>query len=422
MEKDEILNKIKLKTKLNNFYQLLKNKDYELIYQYFGKDAYNFFAPYDYKKQDLRKLMEEKRYGLIYSKYGKFDLFFIKYLRRYKKEDINKLLKEGKYQDIYNKYGEKEYNKYVVKAYETDVLNETNDLTKMKLYKTNYKLKSGFDKILKKTKNILPLVSSFMLVLGTFSFVVQKITNYNEFKFKDELAEYNLNNDNYAKKVNSLNLNDLQIIMKVMDDIWTNMDGYGEPNKDKIGLWRLDMNEKEAVGVCRNIADDFTAKINAINPEYNARNLMVYIDEKYYDDNSYSNIQRNYAESYKQNDNNQNSKIENILSENLTNVIGNHMVTVLDIPGKNITLVVDTTNASIGVYKNGTIKILSNDKGKGVKYKPCGQFLFQLNTMLDLSKQNWNSLSDNHTKDFYEKNYGIDAQNEALDYVRKIKK
>ena len=136
MVKDEILNKIKLKTKLSNFYELLKNKDYELIYQYFGKDAYNFFAPYDYKKQNLRKLMEEKRYGLIYSKYGKFDLFFIKNLRRYKKEDINKLLKEGKYQDIYNKYGEKEYNKYVVKAYETDVLNETNDLTKMKLYKT----------------------------------------------------------------------------------------------------------------------------------------------------------------------------------------------------------------------------------------------------------------------------------------------
>lgn len=414
MVKDEILNKIKLKTKLSNFYELLKNKDYELIYQYFGKDAYNFFAPYDYKKQDLRKLMEEKRYGLIYSKYGKFDLFFIKNLRRYKKEDINKLLKEGKYQDIYNKYGEKEYNKYVVKAYETDVLNETNDLTKMKLYKTKLVVTENSKKILKEVINLAATLQvSITIALGSigYDYYQQKKTNEDTLSF--ELLMYNQQNEEYANEINDLNLDDLQIIMKVMNDIWSNMEGYGNPPKNALGLPRLDLAKPGGIGVCRNIADDFTAKMNAINPEYNARNLIVYLDDNYYTSSGMSSIKRKNAKS------SSSSNVET--EENITGkIFGNYMVTLIDIDKDNITLVVDSTNPTIGYLDNGKIYMLSMKDHKGLNYCYVGELSCSIEDVPSINRSLIKSFQNEDSKDNLIEKYGVDAQNEALEYIQKL--
>ena len=416
MTQSNDLNKLKIPTYFNNLYKLIKNKNYESIYEYYGKNIYNFFTPQKYKKEDIKKLMEEKKYGLIYNKYDKISRVFVKDLRKKKYDDIYKLIDEGKYLDIYNKYGEKEYNKYILNAYKDDLYSETDDLIKIKLYKTKFEFRSNMKDVL---KVILSIPISITFLYSEMCVITYSKTIDNQKIYYDELNEYNKNNELYAQEINSLNLTDLQIIMKVINDIWTNMDGYGNPDKNISGLWRLDLKDENGVGVCRNIADDFTAKINAINPNYNARNLIVYIDEQYYNSNSFSNVKVKFSTSNNQSNNEQNNGQNNDKKVDLAKITGNHMVTIMDIPDKNISLIIDPTNPSIGIYKKGQIEMLSTKDGKGISFMPFGQLLLAPSSIDELIKKDLNSFI---TDDSYDNDYNIDSQNDALDYVKNIGK
>ena len=79
-----------------------------------------------------------------------------------------------------------------------------------------------------------------------------------------------------------MNLTDSQIFVKLIYDLWNNIDGYGEPETvNEIGYFRLSI-QNERVGVCRHFSDDIVAKLNEINPKYNARNVLVYLQDKEY--------------------------------------------------------------------------------------------------------------------------------------------
>ena len=75
-------NKLKL---LNN---LIKSKKWDEIYKYFGRQTYSVLTPISYKISDIKKLMEEQRYGQIYNKYGSIERLFIKNLSVSMKNDI----------------------------------------------------------------------------------------------------------------------------------------------------------------------------------------------------------------------------------------------------------------------------------------------------------------------------------------------
>ena len=111
----------------------------------------------------------------------------------------------------------------------------------------------------------------------------------NKKEYNNVIEQYDKKIEEYALKVKELNLTDFQIVMKVMDDMWSSIKGYGEPTEDIIGFQRLDFLEDDGVGVCRNMADDFTAKLNAINPEFHARNMVVYMKDAKYE---FCNIER----------------------------------------------------------------------------------------------------------------------------------
>lgn len=418
MDREKILDKIKKITKLDKFYTMLENKDYDLIYQCYGSDVFLFCSSSSYKKEDLKKLLDQKQYGEIYNKYGAFSKWYIKDLRKLKRNDINEMLNEGRYEDIYRKYGEEDYNNNLLKIYQNDVYNETASKSKMVLYKEKYRLKSNiknFSQFLVSIPVCLALVYSSSIVL------FQQQVKENEKTYVEQLATYNSKVEEYAEKIKELNLNDLETIMKVMDDTWNDIEGYGDPNKDIQGLWRLDLLEQNGLGVCRNIADDFTAKMNAINPDYNARNLSVYIDFDYYKTDSLSNIERTIVESdNEQVDDEQNQTDEQNKQLNLTNLFGNHMVTVLDIPDDNISLVIDPTNPSIGIIEDGKIKMLSTQEGKGLNYKPLGQQLLSSTLAnVDVNIKNLSSFESIDYNAILDK-YGIEAQNSALDYIRTL--
>ena len=214
------------------------------------------------RKEDVKKLLKSKQYDKIFERYGR-TIYKISVPGRYKNKDIKNLLKQQRFEDIYRKYGYTIYNRYINKMEAYDVF-----------YETGSKPKS----ILKRIKNaflrkMVPytLSAGILLPAGlTADIETQKLIN--SVKYEKEIENYNDKIEKYAKEINSMKLTDIQIFMKIIDDMWKEIDGYAFPKNEIEGYLRLTL-DNEKIGVCRNFADDITAKLNAINPEYHARNL-----------------------------------------------------------------------------------------------------------------------------------------------------
>ena len=430
MNKETIIHNLKSTNRFELFKNILDSKNYDELYTMFGKTVYMLFTPHSYKKQDIIKLMDNDELGTIYNKYGNMETLFIKNFRRRKKEDIKKLLSEKKYIDIYSKYGESEYNKHTNTMYKNDIEYETGSKFKAKLYSNKKKIAKGIEKC----TEALALITTLTISLIGYEGYVYVNDTYNKALLDNSvlLQEYNDKINMYADNIHNLNLdNDLDIVMKVLDDMWSDMGGYGEPTLDEFSLGRLAFAKEKGIGVCRNIADDFSARMNAINPEYNARNVAVYIDFNKYNDNSLANIDRNVIES---ND----TVIDNIVEDNaneiesfvdnmnIEKVVGNHMVSIFEPIGKDYTLVVDATNPSIGVIANGEIYLFANNNGEGLDFKPLGQMTTIVNyKYTDVEKEfsfNFLNYINNEELQSMDEEWGIEAQNESLEKLRQNNK
>lgn len=229
----------------------------------------------------------------------------------------------------------------------------------------------------------------------------------NAYTYCDELVLYNDFINNYAEYINSLGLNDLEIFLKIIKDQWADIDGYGKAENLIGGYYRLTFQE-EGKGVCTSFSDDFTAKINAINPKYNARNLIVYMDEINVD-KDIVNIDRNILSNSTQSDKNLFRKI-----------YGNHMVSVVEIPEQNLTLVVDPTNLFIGKYVNGKIKIFNVDEDFiDVRYNFSSHYTTK--SYLELFNEYLSTYREISTGGEDVANlYGVNAQKEAFSNIEEI--
>lgn len=245
-------------------------------------------------------------------------------------------------------------------------------------------------------------------------------------KYENELKDYNNKITDYAKEVKDLKLNDIQIFMKVMDDMWNSIRGYGETEINILGFLELDLATEEGQGVCRNMASDIARKLNKINPEYNARTLVVDL----FDDNiKLANIDRKIL-SINNTVVDENKKEKNTNEEDDESKIkknfGNHMVTLVDINDENLVLVLDPTNPAIGIYVDGQIKMFN-----GGKYRPkeYANYLLNNNGYKNMFEESYDEISS-YIKSFknpelsydeLEEKYGLSAQNEALEHVRSLK-
>lgn len=336
-------------------------------------------------------------------------------MNKEERKEIKKLKEEKRYNEIYFKYGEKEYNKLLAKAMYEEI-KESRGTMKASMWRIK-------NSILKITKRV-GLLSTVVLLEGTALMAgnTEKIIDDNRIKYEKEIEDYNKDISKYAKKVNSMNLSEIQIFMKVMDDMWENIKGYKTPQKDITGFLELDLATPEGYGVCRNMASDVAKKINAINPEYNARTCVVEMGNEgvYYA----ASIQRNIIEENQ-------TVVEENQTETQSNgylqkLIGNHMVTLVDVKEDNLTLVLDPTNPGIGIYSDGQIIMFNSAKENGLEFDAkeyVNAVFFQGG--IDGIGSTYKDYIKSYKKpklsleEIYRK-YGIEAQNRALEEVKNI--
>lgn len=186
------------------------------------------------------------------------------------------------------------------------------------------------------------------------SYYNQKTANAQEYAM--EIEEYNYNVENYAQYLNLLNLSDIEVMTKIMSDMWTNIEGYGSPDLNLSGYGGLDVSASDGQGVCRNMAADMVNKLNAYNPDYNAR--CLYVDMSYDGEYHLMDIDRNIMTSEQASAGAQ-EQFED--SSFLQKYAANHVVVALEVPGHKGTLLVDITNPSFGILDDGKIHWINSE-------------------------------------------------------------
>lgn len=363
--------------------------------------------------KDIIQLMKEKKYDEIYQKYGR-ETYLRVVSNKHQIRDIDKLMDEGRFFELYEKYGEKIYRDYLREMKKVDVENELG----IKFKFNNYLFFENMTQNLKIIRNqAAKVMLGLTIVSGGFSTMISsqydQVIENNSKVYQSEIKDYDEEIKTYAEHINSMNLSDLEIIMKVMNDMWNSIDGYKTPDMyDEIGYPRLAL-YMDGYGVCRNMADDFTARMNAINPNYEACNLNVYLKEA-----EINNIRRTTLVNYNTiADNSEQEENIDYKSEIISNLTGNHMVSCIKLKEDDVLLIVDPTNPSIGVLKNGEITMLSNQVMKGIKIKPVGNLMLGSDNRKEYLKKLTESLFTAGDINTLKEKYGITSQNETLEEI-----
>lgn len=363
--------------------------------------------------KDIIQLMKEKKYDEIYQKYGR-ETYLRVISNEHQIRDIDKLMDEGRFFELYEKYGEKIYRNYLREMKKVDVENELG----IKFKFNNYLFFENMTQNLKIIRNqAAKVMLGLTIISGGFSTMISsqydQVIENNSKVYQSEIKDYDEEIKTYAEHINSMNLSDLEIIMKVMNDMWNSIDGYKTPDMyDAIGYPRLAL-YMDGYGVCRNMADDFTARMNAINPDYEACNLNVYLKEA-----EINNIRRTTLVNYNTiADNSEQEENIDYKSEIISNLTGNHMVSCIKLKEDDVLLIVDPTNPSIGVLKNGEITMLSNQMMKGIKIKPIGNLMLGSDNRKEYLKKLTESLFTAGDINTLKEKYGITSQNETLEEI-----
>lgn len=360
-------------------------------------------------RQIIKQLKKEEKYEEIFIKYGS-KIYRKSIPKVYRDCEIQKLVSEGRYEAIYNKYGQRVYNQYLIHARYEELKEAQGDLKAKK-----WKIKATAVEFLASIGigNTI-LIPSAILIGGPI--VTEIATNINSIIYKEEIQEYEKNISAYAEEIKNLELNDLQTIMKVVEDMWENSQGYAAPSKDIIGYMELDLADEDGYGVCRNMASDVAKKLNQINPEYNARTLNVKLDKGKY---QCAEIERKFQGKY-QIGVRSNDKKEEKYSV-IEDLLGNHIITLVDIPDKNITLVIDSTNPGLGIYKDNKIMMFNSEEIDGLELETrtfITVILKGFHGIKNIKDYTSGTKNQEITYEQLKQEYGVEAQNEALKIAR----
>ena len=220
-------------------------------------------------KKQVKLLAKQKKFEQIYLEYG--PKYFRKYVsRKYKREDIAKLEEEEKFLDIYMKYGEDYWE-------EIWTIDAEQELGRKMTRKEKWSNKNFIVQSIKRAIIMIELAYVGTVLLLNSPPGQEEIQEAkNAKKYAKEIDKYEKAVKEYAKKFDIHSQSDMEIIMRTMKDMHDTIQGYGQPKLDIEGYQGIDVMYEGGVGVCRNMANNIADKLNAINPDYNARIVTLY--------------------------------------------------------------------------------------------------------------------------------------------------
>lgn len=370
-------------------------------------------------KQEIKKLVREKKYDDIYLKYGQETYLY--YLpEKIKRQSVKKLLKERRFIDIYNKFGEGEYKKYLPAMKKMDKYYELNSkqTSMLPVYKNS---------IAKKIKQAVSLFLAGTAAVPGVAVCAAESIKSGSIAENSQIVEDYINDlksycEDFKEEIKNNNLNEIDIYMKLMDDMWNDIDGYKHAQDEIKGCLGASL-KQEKVGVCRNFADDISKKLNLINPEYNARSFLLHADAAGANI-QFADIQVNIIEANETTISGEEKESNEQVRKNEN--VNNHAIVALDteFEEKKITLFLDPTNPMIGVYKDGKIDFFNSDKEIMRIGNNFEKFVIEGKDYISNVKsygESFNSI-DNEDYKKLESIYGIEAQNASLDKIRSLKK
>lgn len=342
--------------------------------------------------------------------------------KKRKKEDLAKMSKEGRYEDIYRKYGRKVYQKYLDSAMYNDIKMERG-IKFARIWLIKNEIKRLLQSIGIAT-TITTLTFPANIDIGN-----NVIRNKSYEDYKEQIDEYNEKISEYAKKIQSQNLSDIQIIMKVIDDMWKSIEGFKSPQEEVKGFLELNLSKQKGewrYGVCRNMACDVARKLNEINPEYNARTLIIYLPDC--TKLQQANIKKNILpedEDISERDNIKSEyKGEKENEEKQKKHDPNHVIVLVDIKEDGFIMAIDPTNPSLGIYQNGEITMF-NERNPEAVWEPKEFMSWRfvnygeesaLENMVNYARSFGNANINIHRLG---SKYGVKAQNRALMQLRR---
>lgn len=311
---------------------------------------------------------------------------------------ISQLLKSKNYDEIYKRYG-----KFMYKLFEISRISQ----------EVKYEGGKKFDDLKQIIDVHLKEIFYFCVIYLTYLFLAMpndvqkdiKATARNE--NIDRISEYEIYVDDYLESIDFTGLSDLEIFMKLMQYEHQEM-LYGTPEQEITGYYRVQM--LDGKGVCRNIADDLAYRLNLINPEYNAKMICV--------NSSYGNWVKNddkmqIAPDYNFN-NEEIDKDYKGLEEIKKRLFPNHAVTMINIPGEDYALILDSTNSGIGVISNGKIDMFNSDNENYYVTELANALLMGYDIRFSTELNELKSYFTKHSLEELNELYGLDAQNEAI--------
>ncbi len=364
-------------------------------------------------KQEIKRLKKEKQFEEIYSRYGS-EIYVKSSPRFYMRKLILELIEEGKYAEIKQKFGKSKYNAYLPLIRKNQVLKETKNRFLADAAYVAGKVKRGITYLAMGAVIAVPISG----VRVAYDQHKAKVAIMEE--NKEIIEEYNEDLEEYASYIRSLNLTQKEIVVKVMSDIYDKYKyKYKFPTGDINGFFRFYLYEN-GYGVCRNIADDFCAKLNAIDPSFNAHIIGCKLNEVDEDgEDIHYDIMDNIERIIEDEDEDEEDTLT-VESRFLNpDTIGNHAVAVINIKGEPVPLVVDPTNPGMGAMFNGEIYMFDTieNADEAIDEKTLGTFFITGNP-LHIITDFFDSLDFRELFDDLKERYGTDSLEETLENVR----
>ena len=362
-------------------------------------------------KQEIKRLKKEKQFEEIYSRYGS-KVYVKSSPRFYMRKLILELIKEGKYEEIKQKFGKGKYNAYLPLIRKNQVLKKTKNrflanlaYVKGKIIRSLFFLTGG-------TIIAVPIITGLI----TYDYYQERQAIIEE--KKEIIEEYNEDLEEYASYIRSLNLTQKEIVVKVISDIYEKYKyKYKSPTGDINGLYRFYLYEN-GYGVCRNIADDFCAKLNAIDSSFNAHIIYCKLNKVDEDgEDIHYDIMDNIERIIEDEDEEDTITVESRFLNPDTS--GNHVVAVINIKGEPVPLVVDPTNPAMGAMFNGEIYMFNTieNADEVIDKKILGTLVITENPLCIITDF-FDSLEFRELFNDLKERYGTDALEETLEKVR----